>query len=213
MQQNKSTFKFKEMTFKDQLKQRAIINSKIDKYSNAFEQLEKMKKDGALDDFQNYLKQCYNKNIQSKAKLLADLLANAMLANICKSENQYVLQLSKGDVYRTVFGMITIGENVPEKVLETEKVYDAAMQQEPVPHKRLDEYKSYFVIEQADNADSFFPRNVIREYINNQGNVVISSNISTWTKDTIETALQQLDESEDILGTYDGERIIFEGIE
>lgn len=203
----------KKSTFKDQLKQRAIINSKIDKYSNAFEQLEKMKKDGALDDFQNYLKQCYNKNIQSKAKLLADLLANAMLANICKSENQYVLQLSKGDVYRTVFGMITIGENVPEKVLETEKVYDAAMQQEPVPHKRLDEYKSYFVIEQADNADSFFPRNVIREYINNQGNVVISSNISTWTKDTIETALQQLDESEDILGTYDGERIIFEGIE
>lgn len=206
MQQNKSTFK-------DQLKQRAIINSKTDKYSNAFEQLEKMKKDGTLDGFQNYLKQCYNKNVQSKAKLLADLLANAMLANICKSENQYVLQLSKGDVYRTVFGMITIGENAPEKVLETEKVYDAAMQQEPVPRKRLDEYKPYFVIEQADNADTFFPRNVIREYINNQGNVVISSNISTWTKDTIETALQQLDESEDILGTYDGERIIFEGIE
>ena len=206
MQQNK-------LNFKNRLKQRAIINSKTDKYSNAFEQLEKMKKDGTLDDFQNYLKQCYNKNVQSKTKLLADLLANAMLANICKSENQYVLQLSKGDVYRTVFGMITIGENAPEKVLETEKVYDVAMQQEPVPHKRLDEYKSYFVIEQADNADSFFPRNVIREYINNQGNVVISSNISTWTKDTIETALQQLDESEDILGTYDGERIIFEGIE
>lgn len=203
----------KKSTFKDQLKQRAIINSQTDKYSNAFEQLEKIKKTGTLNDFQNYLKQCYNKNVQSKVKLLADLLANAMLANICKSENQYVLQLSKGDVYRTVFGMITIGENAPEKVLETEKVYDVAMQQEPVPHKRLDEYKSYFVIEQADNADSFFPRNVIREYINNQGNVVISSNISTWTKDTIETALQQLDESEDILGTYDGERIIFEGIE
>lgn len=206
MQQNKSTFK-------DKLKQRAIINSKTNKYSNAFEQLEKMKKDDTLDDFQNYLKQCYNKNVQSKTKLLADLLANAMLANICKSENQYVLQLSKGDVYRTVFGMITIDENVPEKVLETEKVYDAAMQREPVPHKRLDEYKSYFVIEQADNADSFFPRNVIREYINNQGNVVISSNISTWTKDTIETSLQQLNESENISGTYDGEKIIFEGIE
>lgn len=206
MQQNK-------LTFKDQLKQRAIINSKANKYSNAFEQLEKMKKDDTLDDFQNYLKQCYNKNVQSKTKLLADLLANAMLANICKSENQYVLQLSKGDVYRTVFGMITIDENVPEKVLETEKVYDAAMQREPVPHKRLDEYKSYFVIEQADNADSFFPRNAIREYINNQGNVVISSNISTWTKDTIETSLQQLNESENILGTYDGEKIIFEGIE
>lgn len=206
MQQNK-------ITFKDQLKQRAIINGKADKYSNAFEQLEKMKKDGILDDFQNYLKQCYNKNVQSKVKLLADLLANAMLANICKSENQYVLQLSKGDVYRTVFGMITIDENVPEKMLETEKIYDAAMQQEPVPHKKLDEYKPYFVIEQADNTDSFFPRNVIREYINNQGNVVISSNISTWTKDTIETALQQLNESENISGTYDGEKIIFEGIE
>lgn len=206
MQQNK-------LNFKNRLKQRAIINSKTDTYSNAFEQLEKIKKDGTLDDFQSYLKQCYDKNVQSKTKLLADLLANAMLANICKSENQYVLQLSKGDVYRTVFGMITIGENVPKKVLETEKVYDAAMQQEPVPHKRLDEYKSYFAIKQADNADTFFPRNVIQEYINNQGNVVISSNISTWTKDTIETALQQLNKSENISGTYDGEKIIFEGIE
>lgn len=206
MQQNKSTFK-------DRLKQRAIINSKANKYSNAFEQLEKMKKDGTLDDFQKYLKQCYDENIQSKAKLLADLLASAMLANICKDESQYVLQLSKGDVYRTVFGMIVIDENVPQKMLETEKVYDAAMQQEPVPHKRLNEYKPYFVIEQADNADTFFPRNVIREYINNQGDVAIASNISTWAKDTIETALQQLDESENISGTYDGEKIIFEGIE
>ena len=66
MQQNK-------LTFKDQLKQRAIINGKADKYSNALNQLEKMKKDGVLDDFQNYLKQCYDKNVQSKAKLLADL--------------------------------------------------------------------------------------------------------------------------------------------
>lgn len=206
MQQNK-------ITFKDQLKQRAIINGKADKYSNAFEQLEKMKKDGILDDFQNYLKQCYNKNVQSKVKLLADLLASAMLTNIYKDENQYILQLSKGDVYRTVFGMITIDESIPEKMLETEKVYDTAMQQEPVPHKRLDEYKPYFVIEQADNADTFFPRNVIREYINNQGNIVIASNVSTWTKDTIETALQQFDESENISGTYDGEKIIFEGIE
>lgn len=202
----------KKSTFKDQLKQRAIINSQADKYSNAFEQLEKIKKDGTLDDFQNYLKQCYNKNVKLKTKLLADLLANAMLANICKDEDQYVLHLSKGDVYRTVFGMIVIDENVPPKMLETEKVYDAAMQQEPVPRKRLAEYKSYFVVEQADNADTFFPRNVIREYINNQGNVVISSNISTWTKDTIETALQQLNESENISGTYDGEKIIFEGI-
>lgn len=206
MQQNK-------LTFKDQLKQRAIINGKADKYPNALNQLEKMKKDGVLDDFQNYLKQCYDKNVQSKAKLLADLLAGAMLVNICKSGNQYVLQLSKGGVYRTVFGMITIDESVPEKMLETEKIYDVAMQQEPVPRKKLDEYKSYFVIEQADNADTFFPRNVIREYINNQGDVVISSNISTWTKDTIETALQQLNESENISGTYDGEKIIFEGIE
>lgn len=206
MQQNK-------LNFKNRLKQRAIINNKTDKYSNAFEQLEKMKKDGTLDGFQNYLKQCYNKNVKLKTKLLADLLANAMLANICKSGNQYVLQLSKGDVYRTVFGMITIDESVPEKMLETEKIYDVAMQQEPVPRKKLDEYKPYFVIEQADNADTFFPRNVIREYINNQGDVVISSNISTWTKDTIETALQQLNESENISGTYDGEKIIFEGIE
>lgn len=206
MQQNK-------LNFKNRLKQRAIINGKADKYSNTFEQLEKMKKDGTLDDFQNYLKQCYNKNVQSKAKLLTDLLANAMLANICKDEGQYVLHLSKGDVYRTVFGVITIDESIPEKMLETEKVYDAAMQQEPVPRKKLDEYKPYFVIEQADNADTFFPRNVIREYINNQGDVVISSNISTWTKDTIETALQQLNESENISGTYDGEKIIFEGIE
>lgn len=206
MQQNKSTFK-------DQLKQRAIINSKADKYPNIFEQLEEMKKDGTLDDFQNYLKQRYDKNIQSKAKLLADLLANATLENICKIENQYVLQLSKGDVYRTVFGTKIIDKNVPEKMLETEKVYDVAMQQEPVPRKRLDEYKPYFVIEQADNADTFFPRNVIREYINNQGNIVVASNVSTWTKDTIETALQQLNESENISGTYDGEKIIFKGIE
>lgn len=213
MQQNKSTFKFKEMTFKDQLKQRAIINSKIDKYSNALNQLEKMKKDGVLDDFQNYLKQCYDKNVQSKAKLLADLLAGAMLTNICKDENQYILQLNKGDIYRTVFGMIAIDENVPEKMLEAEKVYDTAMQQEPVPRKDLNEYKPYFVIEQADNADTFFSRNVIREYINNQGNIVIASNISSWTKDTIEMALQQLSESEDISGTYDGEKIIFKGIE
>lgn len=206
MQQNKSTFK-------NQLKQRAIINSQADKYSNAFEQLEKMKKDGTLDDFQNYLKQCYDKNVQSKAKLLVDLLASAMLTNIYKDENQYILQLSKGNVYRTVFGMTIIDENVSEKMIETEKVYDAAMQQEPVPHKKLDEYKPYFVIEQADNADTFFPRNVIREYINNQGNVVISSNVSTWTKDTIEIALQQLNKSKGVLGTYDGEKIIFEGIE
>lgn len=213
MQQNKSTFKFKEITFKDQLKQRAIINSKADKYPNALNQLEKMKKDGTLDDFQNYLKQCYDKNIQSKAKLLANLLASAMLTDICKNENQYILQLNKGDIYRTVFGMMIIDENVPEKMIETEKVYDTAMQQEPVPHKKLDEYKPYFVIEQADNADTFFLRNVIREYINNQGDVVIASNISTWTKDTIETSLQQLNESENISGTYDGEKIIFKGIE
>lgn len=206
MQQNK-------LTFKDQLKQRAIINSKADKYPNALNQLEKMKKDGVLDDFQNYLKQCYDKNVQSKAKLLADLLAGAMLTNICKDENQYILQLNKGDIYRTVFGMIAIDENVPEKMLEAEKVYDTAMQQEPVPRKDLNEYKPYFVIEQADNADTFFSRNVIREYINNQGNIVIASNISSWTKDTIEMALQQLSESEDISGTYDGEKIIFKGIE
>ena len=206
MQQNK-------LTFKDQLKQRAIINGKADKYPNALNQLEKMKKDGVLDDFQNYLKQCYDKNVQSKAKLLADLLAGAMLTNICKDENQYILQLNKGDIYRTVFGMIAIDENVPEKMLEAEKVYDTAMQQEPVPQKNLNEYKPYFVIEQADNADTFFSRNVIREYINNQGNIVIASNISSWTKDTIEMALRQLSESEDILGTYDGEKIIFEGIE
>lgn len=206
MQQNKSTFK-------DQLKQRAIINSKADKYPNALNQLEKMKKDGVLDDFQNYLKQCYDKNVQSKAKLLADLLAGAMLTNICKDENQYILQLNKGDIYRIVFGMIVIDENVPEKMLEAEKVYDTAMQQEPVPRKDLNEYKPYFVIEQADNADTFFSRNVIREYINNQGNIVIASNISSWTKDTIEMALQQLSESEDISGTYDGEKIIFKGIE
>lgn len=206
MQQNK-------LTFKDQLKQRAIINSKADKYPNALNQLEKMKKDGVLDDFQNYLKQCYDKNVQSKAKLLADLLAGAMLTNICKDENQYILQLNKGDIYRTVFGMIVIDENVPEKMLEAEKVYDTAMQQEPVPRKDLNEYKPYFVIEQADNADTFFSRNVIREYINNQGNIVIASNISSWTKDTIEMALQQLSESEDISGTYDGEKIIFKGIE
>ena len=206
MQQNK-------LTFKDQLKQRAIINGKADKYPNALNQLEKMKKDGVLDDFQNYLKQCYDKNVQSKAKLLADLLAGAMLTNIYKDENQYILQLSKGDVYRTVFGMITIDENVPEKMLEAEKVYDTAMQQEPVPQKNLNEYKPYFVIEQADNADTFFSRNVIREYINNQGNIVIASNISSRTKDTIEMALRQLSESEDISGTYDGEKIIFEGIE
>lgn len=213
MQQNESTFKFKEITFKDQLKQRAIINSKANNRSNTFEQLEKMKKDGTLDNFQNYLKQCYDKNIESKVKMLADLLANAILANICKNEDRYILQLSEGDVYRTVFGTKIIDKNVPKKMLETEKVYDVAMQQEPVPRKRLDEYKPYFVIEQADNADTFFPRNVIREYINNQGNIVVASNVSTWTKDTIETALQQLNESEDILGTYDGERIIFEGIE
>lgn len=206
MQQNK-------LTFKDQLKQRAIINSKADKYPNALNQLEKMKKNGVLDDFQNYLKQCYDKNVQSKAKLLADLLAGAMLTNICKDENQYILQLNKGDIYRTVFGMIVIDENVPEKMLEAEKVYDTAMQQEPVPRKDLNEYKPYFVIEQADNADIFFSRNVIREYINNQGNIVIASNISSWTKDTIEMALQQLSESEDISGTYDGEKIIFKGIE
>lgn len=206
MQQNK-------LTFKDQLKQRAIINGKADKYPNALNQLEKMKKDGVLDDFQNYLKQCYDKNVQSKAKLLADLLAGAMLTNICKDENQYILQLNKGDIYRTVFGMIAIDENVPEKMLEAEKVYDTAMQQEPVPQKNLNEYKPYFVIEQADNADTFFSRNVIREYINNQGNIVIASNISSWTKDTIEMALRQLSESEDISGTYDGEKIIFEGIE
>lgn len=206
MQQNKSTFK-------DQLKQRAIINSKADKYPNALNQLEKMKKDGVLDDFQNYLKQCYDKNVQSKAKLLADLLAGAMLTNICKDENQYILQLNKGDIYRIAFGMIVIDENVPEKMLEAEKVYDTAMQQEPVPRKDLNEYKPYFVIEQADNADTFFSRNVIREYINNQGNIVIASNISSWTKDTIEMALQQLSESEDISGTYDGEKIIFKGIE
>lgn len=206
MQQNK-------LTFKDQLKQRAIINGKADKYPNALNQLEKMKKDGVLDDFQNYLKQCYDKNVQSKAKLLADLLAGAMLTNICKDENQYILQLNKGDIYRIVFGMIAIDENVPEKMLEAEKVYDTAMQQEPVPQKNLNEYKPYFVIEQADNADTFFSRNVIREYINNQGNIVIASNISSWTKDTIEMALRQLSESEDISGTYDGEKIIFEGIE
>ena len=109
--------------------------------------------------------------------------------------------------------MIAIDENVPEKMLEAEKVYDTAMQQEPVPQKNLNEYKPYFVIEQADNADTFFSRNVIREYINNQGNIVIASNISSWTKDTIEMALRQLSESEDISGTYDGEKIIFEGIE
>lgn len=197
------------MDFKEQIKQNAIINVEKATDTDALEKLEMLKANGTLDRYYVQLKELLVP-ILNDHNLLVKLLKQAMLSEVYIENGNYVLHLKTGGSYRTVFGTIKVEKGIPTEMLKINSVFENAKYTEPLPRKRTQALKEYFEICKQDNADTFFPRNVITGYLDTEGKLRVSSNIATWTKETILDVLDQLKENENIVGKYDGEEIIFE---
>lgn len=204
-------FNFKNWNFKDILKQKAIVNNH-DESSRALHQIERMKADGTLDWYYVQLRQLLSDAMNDK-QLSLKLLKEAMLESIYYQDGKYVLHLKKKDQYATVFGSIVLDKKVPSEMIQINHLYEMAQLEEPLPRKRTEALKPYFEISKQANADTFFPRNMIRGYVDDEGQLCISSNIATWDESLIADALKQLKEVENIDSHYDGNDIIFDGIE
>lgn len=197
------------MEFKERLKQQAIVNREKMTDSDALGRLEDLKADGTLDRFYVRLREMLTPTFDDKY-LLLKLIKQAMLAETCLVDDKYVLRLKTGSAYRTVFGTVDVKNDVPTKMLKINSIFENAQYAEPLPRKRTQALKGYFEVCKQDNWKTFFPRNVITGYLDPKGKLKVSSNIATWTKETIADALQQLEETENVVGKYDGEKIIFE---
>lgn len=197
------------MDFKEQIKQNAIVNVGKATDTDALERLENLKADGSLDRYYVQLRELLSSTFNDKY-LLVKLLKQAMLSEMYIENGNYVLHLKTGCSYRTVFGTVKVETEMPTEMLKINAVFENAKYAEPLPRKRTQALKEYFEICKQDNADTFFPRNVITGYLDAKGKLRVSSNIATWTKETILDALDQLKEIENIVGKYDGEEIIFE---
>lgn len=197
------------MEFKERLKQQAIVNREKMADPDVLGRLEDLKADGTLDRFYVRLREMLTPTFNDK-NLLVKLLKQAMLAETCLIDDEYVLRLKIGSAYRTVFGAIEVKNDVPTEMLKINSIFENAQYAEPLPRKRTQALKGYFEVCKQDNWETFFPRNVITGYLDSKGKLKVSSNIATWTKETIVDALQQLKDTENVVGKYDGEKIIFE---
>lgn len=197
------------MEFKERLKQQAIVNCEKMADPDVLGRLEDLKADGTLDRFYVRLREMLTPTFNDK-NLLVKLLKQAMLAETCLIDDEYVLRLKIGSAYRTVFGAIEVKNDVPTEMLKINSIFENAQYAEPLPRKRTQALKGYFEVCKQDNWETFFPRNVITGYLDSKGKLKVSSNIATWTKETIADALQQLKDTENVVGKYDGEKIIFE---
>lgn len=197
------------MEFKERLKQQAIVNREKMADPDVLGRLEDLKADGTLDRFYVRLREMLTPTFNDK-NLLVKLLKQAMLAETCLIDDEYVLRLKIGSAYRTVFGAIEVKNDVPTEMLKINSIFENAQYAEPLPRKRTQALKGYFEVCKQDNWETFFPRNVIKGYLDSKGKLKVSSNIATWTKETIADALQQLKDTENVVGKYDGEEIIFE---
>lgn len=197
------------MEFKERLKQQAIVNREKMIDSDALGRLEDLKADGTLDRFYVRLREMLTPTFDDKY-LLLKLLKQAMLTETCLIDDKYVLRLKTGSAYRTIFGTVEVKADVPTEMLKVNSIFENAQYAEPLPRKRTQALKGYFEVCKQDNWETFFPRNVITGYLDSKGKLKVSSNIATWTKETIADALQQLKDTENVVGKYDGEEIIFE---
>ena len=197
------------MEFKERLKQQAIVNREKMTDSDALGRLEDLKADGTLDRFYVRLREMLTPTFDDKY-LLLKLLKQVMLAETCLVDDKYVLRLKTGSAYRTIFGTVEVKNDVPTEMLKINSIFENAQYAEPLPRKRTQALKGYFEVCKQDNWETFFPRNVITGYLDSKGKLKVSSNIATWTKETIADALQQLKDTENVVGKYDGEEIIFE---
>lgn len=204
-------FKFKNWNFKDVLKQQAIINNH-DESPKALYKIQRMKANGTLDWHYVQLRRLLSDAMDDK-QLPLKLLKDAMLKAIYYQDGQYKLHIKANDQYATVFGSIQLDKKVPSEIIKINHLYEMAQLEEPLPRKRTEALEPYFEIGKQSNADTFFPRNVIRGYVDTKGQLCISSNIATWDESLIADALKQLKEVENIDSHYDGNDIIFDGIE
>lgn len=211
MQRN---LKFKKWSFKDILKQKAIVNNQGNDKQNrqALYQVQKMAADGTLAWFYVQLRRLMEDAINDQ-QLPLRLLKDAMLESIYKKDGQYILHLKKGDQYATVFGSIILDKKVSDEMVQINHLYELAQYSDPLPRTQTDALKPYFEICKQKNAHTFFPRNVIRGYIDAMGQARIASNLSTWDESLIADALKQLESTEDISGHFNGNDIVFNGIE
>lgn len=199
------------MSFKDELKKKAIINDQT-KNPRALHKIQRMKADGTLAWYYVQLRRLLSDTINDQ-QLPLNLLKNAMLESIYYQDGKYTLHLKTGNQYATVFGSIRLDKKVPSEMIKINHLYEMAQYEEPSPRKRTEALKPYFEISKQSNADTFFPRNVIKGYVDAKGQLCIASNLSMWDESLIADALKQLKEVENIDGHYDGNDIIFDGIE
>lgn len=204
-------FNFKNRSFKDILKQKAIINTRDESFK-ALHQIQRMKADGTLAWYYVQLRRLLSDAMEDE-QLPLKLLKDAMSESICYQNGKYTLHLKKDDQYAAVFGSIQLDKKVPSEMIKINHLYEMAQLEEPLPRKRTEALKPYFEISKQSNADTFFPRNVIRGYVDAKGQLCIASNLSTWDESLIADALKQLKEVENIDGHYDGNDITFDGIE
>lgn len=204
-------FNFKNWNFKDILKQQAIINTRDESFK-ALHQIQRMKANGTLAWYYVQLRRLLSDAMEDE-QLPLKIFKDAMLEYIYCQNGKYTLHLKKDDQYATVFGSIQLDKKVPSEMIKINHLYEMAQLEEPLPRKRTEALKPYFEISKQSNADTFFPRNVIRGYVDVKGQLCIASNLSTWDESLIADALKQLKEVENIDGHYDSNDIIFDGIE
>lgn len=204
------------MTFKEELRKRAIINDQA-KSPQALHQIQRMEADGTLDWYYVQLKGLLSDAMEDE-QLTLKLLKDAMVESIYHRDGKYTLHLKEIDstgfgIIRTVFGTIRLDKEVPSEIVKINHLYEMAQYEEPLPRRRTEALKPYFEISKQYDADMSFPQNVIKGYVDVQGQLCIASNIATWGELLISDALRQLKETEDIEGSYDGDDITFKGIE
>lgn len=199
------------MAFKEELKARVIINNQ-DKDKQALHQIERMKADGTLAWYYVQLRRLLSDAMNDK-QLPLKLLKEAMLESICYQDGKCVLHLKTGDRYATVFGSIRLNKKVPNEMIQINHLYEMAQLEEPLPRKRTETLRPYFEINKQSNADTFFPQNVVKGYVDAKGQLCIASNIATWDKSMVADALHQLKNVEGIEGYFNGDDIVFDNLD
>lgn len=195
------------MSFKDKLKQQAIINTRDESFK-ALHQIQRMKADGTLAWYYVQLRRLLSDAMEDE-QLPLKLLKDAMLESICYQNGKYILHIKKNDQYATVFGSIQLNKKVPNEMIQINHLYEMAQLEEPLPRKRTETLKPYFEINKQSNTDTFFPRNVVKGYVDAKGQLCVASNIATWDESMIMDALHQLKNVEGIEGSFNGDDIIF----
>lgn len=199
------------MSFKDKLKQQVIVNTRDESFK-ALHRIQRMKADGTLAWYYVQLRRLLSDAMEDE-QLPLKLLKDAMLESICYQNGKYILHIKKNDQYATVFGSIQLDKKVPSEMIKINHLYEMAQLEEPLPRKRTESLKPYFEISKQTNAGSFFPRNVIKGYVNAKGQLCIASNIATWDKSMVADALHQLKNVEGIEGDFNGDDIVFDNLD